>query len=354
VSVDSDARLRSAAGERAGPARFLYRIVQSENAFLALILAAMLIGFTLLTPSGTFLSALNFKNMALDTSEIVVLAAGMTFVIIAAGIDLSIGSVVVFSSVAFAEVMTRIAGTAGAFVPTAHHLALAISVGVLAALASGLFWGSFNGYLIGYRGIPAFVVTLGTLGIALGLAQVITSGVNIAGVPIELQTSLGSGELFGTIPWLVVLAAAVVAVLWIVLAQTRYGLRTYALGASQEATQRAGINIKRHTLSIYMLMGLLAGVVGVMDVSRFATASIAAHSQDNLAAIAAVVIGGTSLFGGKGRMSGTVIGAFIPAVLRNGFILMGVQPFWQNVAVGAVLILAVYIDQVRRRRAQFV
>ena len=354
MSTHADLPATHPAARRSPAARLLERLLQSENAFLALILLALLVAFTLLTPSGTFLSTLNFKNMALDTSEIVVLAAGMTFVIIAAGIDLSIGSVVVFSSVMFAEVMTHIAGTAGAFVPTAHHLTLAISLGVLTALASGLLWGCFNGYLIGYRKIPAFVVTLGTLGIALGLAQVITSGVNIAGVPIELQTSLGSGELFGVIPWLVVLAAAVVALLWIVLAQTRYGLRTYAVGASEEATQRAGIDVKRHTLSIYMLMGLLAGVVGVMDVSRFATASIAAHTQDNLAAIAAVVIGGTSLFGGKGRMSGTVIGAFIPAVLRNGFILMGVQPFWQNVAVGAVLILAVYIDQVRRRRAQFV
>ena len=338
---------------RVRPERALSRLVQSETAFLAVILLGLLAAFTLLTPSGTFLSVTNFKNMALDTSEIVVLAAGMTFVIIAAGIDLSIGSVVVFSSVGFAEVMTRIAGTAGAFGGSAHHLALAIAVGVLASLGCGLFWGTFNGYLIGYRGIPAFVVTLGTLGIALGLAQVITGGVNLAGVPIQLQTTLGSGDVFG-IPWLVVLAAAVVAVLWVVLAQTRYGLRTYALGASEEATARAGINIRLHTLTIYMLMGLLAGVVGVMDVSRFATASIAAHTQDNLAAIAAVVIGGTSLFGGKGRMSGTVIGAFIPAVLRNGFILMGVQPFWQNVAVGAVLILAVYIDQVRRRRARLV
>jgi len=350
--ADADSGAKSAK-RRLAPGRILSQLVQSENAFLAVILLGLLVAFTLLTPSGTFLSVLNFKNMALDTSEIVVLAAGMTFVIIAAGIDLSIGSVVVFSSVGFAEVMTHIAGTAGAFGGQAHHLALAITVGVLASLGCGLFWGTFNGYLIGYRGIPAFVVTLGTLGIALGLAQVITSGVNLAGVPVELQTSLGSGEIFG-IPWLVVLAAGVVAILWVVLAQTRYGLRTYALGASEEATERAGINVRQHTLTIYMLMGLLAGVVGVMDVSRFATASIAAHTQDNLAAIAAVVIGGTSLFGGKGRMSGTVIGAFIPAVLRNGFILMGVQPFWQNVAVGAVLILAVYIDQVRRRRARLV
>jgi ribose transport system permease protein len=329
-------------------------LIERESTFLVLILAALVVGFTLLTPSGTFLGTTNILNIALDTSEILVLAAGMTFVIIAAGIDLSIGSVVVFSSVAFAEVMAHIAGTSGPLGGTGKHLALAITCGVLASLISGAAWGLFNGYLIGYRNIPAFVVTLGTLGIALGLAQVITSGVNVAGVPFSLQTSLGSGKAPFGIPWLVVLAAGVVAILWTVLAQTRYGLRTYALGASAEATARAGINIRFHTLTLYVLMGFLAGVVGVMDVSRFATASIAAHTQDNLAAIAAVVIGGTSLFGGKGRMGGTIIGALIPAVLRNGFILMGVQPFWQNVAVGAVLVLAVYVDQERRRRARLV
>ena len=276
----------------------------------------------------------------------------MTFVIIAAGIDLSIGSLVVFSSVAFAEIMTGIAGTGGAFGDQPKHLGLAIGVGVAASLAAGLGWGIVNGYLIGYRGIPAFVVTLGTLGVALGLAQVWTAGINVSGVPFSLQTTLGSGKLFGRIPWLVILAAAVVGVLWIVLSQTRYGLRTYAIGSSLDAAKRAGIDVRFHMLTLYALIGLLAGVVGVMDVSRFATASIAAHTQDNLAAIAAVVIGGTSLFGGKGRMGGTVIGAFIPAILRNGFILMNVQPFWQNVAVGAVLIAAVYVDQERRRRAR--
>ena len=140
--------------------------------------------------------------------------------------------------------------------------------------------------------------------------------------------------------------------LWVVLSQTRYGLRTYAIGALAEAATRAGINVRRHTLTLYALMGLLAGIVGVMDVSRFATASIAGHAQDALAAIAAVVIGGTSLFGGRGRMGGTVIGALIPAMLSNGFIIMDVQPYWQNVAVGAVLMLAVYVDQERRRRAR--
>jgi ribose transport system permease protein len=334
------------------PSRLLRGLIERESAFLLVLLAVMCLAFTLLTPSGTFLSTLNVTNVALDTSEILVLAGGMTFVIIAAGIDLSIGSLVVFSSVAFAELMTKIAGTAGAFGDNPKHLGLAIAVGVAASLLAGLGWGIFNGYLIGYRGIPAFVVTLGTLGIALGLAQVWTAGINVSGVPFSLQTTLGSGKVFGRIPWLVLLAAAVIGVLWVVLSQTRYGLRTYAIGSSLDAATRAGINVRFHTLTLYALMGLLAGIVGVMDVSRFATASIAAHTQDNLAAIAAVVIGGTSLFGGKGRMGGTVIGAFIPAILRNGFILMDVQPYWQNVAVGAVLILAVYVDQERRRRAR--
>lgn len=333
--------------------RLLKLFVERESAFLLLLLAGMCLAFSLLTPSGTFLSTLNATNIALDTAEILVLASGMTFIIIAAGIDLSIGSLVVFSSVAFAELMTKIAGTGGVF-DQPKHLALAISVGVAAALAAGIGWGIVNGYLTGYRGIPAFVVTLGTLGVALGLAQVWTAGINVSGVPFRLQETLGSGKLFGAIPWLVILAAAVVGVLWVVLSQTRYGLRTYAIGSSVDAATRAGINVRFHVLTLYGLMGLLAGIVGVMDVSRFATASIAAHTQDNLAAIAAVVIGGTSLFGGKGRMGGTVIGALIPAILRNGFILMDVQPFWQNVAVGAVLIVAVYIDQERRRRARIV
>src|SRR5207244_10500368 len=151
VIADTDSSAESV-NRRLSPGQLLSRLVQSENTFLAVILVGLLIAFTLLTPSGTFLSVLNFKNMALDTSEIVVLAAGMTFVIIAAGIDLSIGSVVVFASVGFAEVMTHIAGTAGVFGGQAHHLPLAIALGVAVSLACGLFWGAFNGYLIGYGG----------------------------------------------------------------------------------------------------------------------------------------------------------------------------------------------------------
>jgi ribose transport system permease protein len=221
-------------------------------------------------------------------------------------------------------------------------------VAIPITLLAGIGWGVLNGLAITKLKVPAFIVTLGTLGMALGFAQIISGGLNVASVPPQLQSAFIGGGLLGLIPWPVVLAAIVVGVLGTTLSRTRFGLHTYALGSNREALRRAGVNVDRHTVALYALAGLLAGIVGFMDVARFSSASLAAHTQDNLNAIAAVVIGGTSLFGGRGRMSGTVIGAFIPAVLRNGFILLAIQPFWQNVVVGAVLILAVYLDQLRR------
>lgn len=323
----------------------------SGNAFLLLVLLGLIAIFTLLSPPGTFLSFGNVKNIALDTSEILILAAGETYIIMAAGIDLSIGSMVVFSSVVAAEVLVNVSGSPAQAANFEYpNLALGLVLGIAAGLLAGTFWGCVNGFLIVRLKVPPFIVTLGTLGMAVGFAQVITGGLNVPNVPPQLQDVFGAGSFLGIAPWLAVTAAVVVAVLWIVLAQTRYGLRTYAIGASSEASLRAGVNVDLHVFSLYALMGLLAGTVGFLDVARFDTASIFAHSNDALAAIAAVVIGGTSLFGGKGSMGGTIIGAFIPSILRNGFVLLGVQPFWQNVAIGALLITAVYVDQVRRRR----
>jgi ribose transport system permease protein len=129
---------------------------------------------------------------------------------------------------------------------------------------------------------------------------------------------------------------------------TRFGRHTYAIGSNPEAARRVGINVDRHLIKVYALSGLLAGVAGVLSLARFSTTTIASHSTDNLSAIAAVVLGGTSLFGGVGTVAGSVIGVLIPAVLKNGFVIIGVEPFWQSVAVGAVLIIAVYLDQLRR------
>jgi ribose transport system permease protein len=229
------------------------------------------------------------------------------------------------------------------------HLGIALAVSIPVTILAGSGWGFLNGCISVKWKVPPFIVTLGTLGMALGLAQVISGGLNVPNVPPQLQESFSGGLLLGVVPWPVVLSGLIVSILWIVLACTRFGLYTYAVGANAETLRRSGVDVDRHVIRIYILMGTLCGIVALMSVSRFSTASLSAHTQSNLAAIAAVAIGGTSLFGGRGHMSGTVIGAFIPAFLRNGFILMSVQPFWQNVAIGAVLILAVYIDQVRRR-----
>jgi ribose transport system permease protein len=224
-----------------------------------------------------------------------------------------------------------------------------IIVGLIASLIAGTAWGVLNGVLITKARVPPLIVTLGTFGMALGIAQVITDGVDLRDVPFTLVDTVGTGKLFNQVPWLVVIAAVVAVVFGVVLAATRFGRYTYAIGSNVEAARRAGINVDRHLIKVYALTGTLAGLAGFMNLARFSTTTIGGHSTDNLSAIAGTVLGGTSLFGGIGTIAGTVIGMFIPVVLQNGFVITGVKPFWQQVAVGAVLIVAVYLDQLRRR-----
>jgi ribose transport system permease protein len=224
-----------------------------------------------------------------------------------------------------------------------------ILIGLAGALGAGLAWGTLNGFLIAKAKIPALIVTLGTLGMALGGALLITGGVDEREVPFKLIDTIGIGRVFDQIPYLVIIAFTVAIVFGVVLAATRFGRNTYAIGSNEEAARRAGINVDRHLVKVYALAGTLSGLAGFMNLARFGTTTIGGHNTDNLQAIAAVVIGGTSLFGGVGTVLGSVFGVFIPAVLQNGFVITGVQPFWQQVAVGAVLIGAVYLDQLRRR-----
>jgi ribose transport system permease protein len=314
------------------------RLATGSTTWIILILAGLIIAFAIAEPD-SFATVNNARNLATNAAILLVIAVGMTFVIITAGIDLSVGSVLVFSGVVSAKLMNSIGGDGWGV----------IIIGLLAALGCGLAWGVLNGVLITKARVPPLIVTLGTLGMALGLAQIITGGVDVREVPTRLVTSIGVGRLFDQIPWLVAIAAAVAIVFGIWLAFTRFGRHTYAIGSNDEAARRAGINVDRHLIAVYGLSGTLAGLAGFMSLARFATTTIGGHSTDNLQAIAAVVLGGTSLFGGIGTVLGTVVGVFIPAVLENGFVITGVDPFWRDVAVGAVLILAVYLDQLRRR-----
>ena len=285
------------------------------------------------------MSSSNARNVATDAAVLLVLAVGMTFVIVTAGIDLSVGAVLVFSGVISARLMNEVGGNDWG----------TLLVGLAGALGAGLAWGTLNGFLIAKAKIPALIVTLGTLGMALGGALLITGGVDEREVPFKLIDTIGIGRVFDQIPYLVIIAFTVAIVFGVVLAATRFGRNTYAIGSNEEAARRAGINVDRHLIKVYALAGTLSGLAGFMNLARFGTTTIGGHNTDNLQAIAAVVIGGTSLFGGIGTVLGSVFGVFIPAVLQNGFVITGVQPFWQQVAVGAVLIGAVYLDQLRRR-----
>jgi ribose transport system permease protein len=317
------------------------RLAGNSTIWIASILLAIIVIFAILQPTD-FASASNVRNIAVDASVLLVLAVGATYVIITAGIDLSVGSVLVFAGVVSAKAMNAVGGDGTGV----------ILVGLGVALAGGLAWGLLNGVLVTLARIPPFVVTLGTLGMALGVALLITGGVDERSVPPKLVDTVGTGELFGQIPWLVVIAAAVAVFFGVMLGMTRFGRHTFVIGSNAEAATRAGIAVNRHLIKVYALAGLLAGLAGFLNLARFGTTTISGHATDNLSAIAAVVIGGTSLFGGVGTIVGTVVGVFIPAVLQNGFIITGVQPFWQQVAVGAVLIVAVYLDQLRRRTQQ--
>jgi ribose transport system permease protein len=310
--------------------------------FLALMVIVAV--FAIMRPS-QFLGSYDIKSIFINASVALMLSVGMTFVIITAGIDLSVGSVLVFAGVIAAKVMIAVGGGAG-HAETAGWGA--ILLGCLAGLATGVGWGVLNGALTALLGIPPLIVTLGSFGMALGLADVITGGTDVAGIPSRFGTTIGSGQL-GPFPWLVIIAVLCTLLFGLVLHLTRFGRYTYAIGSNAEAARRSGISVSRHLIKIYALSGLLSGLGGVLSLAYFTTTTISGHVTDNLTAISAVVIGGTSLFGGSGTMFGTVVGVFIPVVLASGLVIVGVQSFWQQVVIGAILVIAVYFDQLRRR-----
>ena len=331
--------------ERLSPLERWTRLLGGGWIFVLLI--ALIAIFTILRPE-QFGSSFNLSMLAINAAILLVLSVGQTFVIIAGGIDLSVGTVLVFASIASAQVMLRISGAAGGTYGTTQGGWGVVFIGLIVALASGAFWGAVNGALVAAARIPPLIVTLGTFGMALGFAQILTNGTDIRAVPEILVDAIGSGAIAG-VPVLVVIAAAVALVGAIVLHLTRFGVHVFAVGSDKEAARRAGIQVGRKLVAIYVLSGTLAGLAAMMSTARFATTTIGGHAMDNLSTISAVVLGGTSLFGGIGSIAGTVVGVFIPIVLLNGFVILGIPPFWQTVATGAVLILAVWIDQLKRR-----
>jgi ribose transport system permease protein len=322
-----------------------------NSIWTVLVLVILVIIFT--AREGTkFFDTTNFRNIALDSSQLMLLAVGMTFVIITAGIDLSVSSVLIFSAICGAKVMTALSGSPEEVrryeFPNEH---IGIPVGLAVAVLCGLGWGLINGLIVTKMKLPPFLVTLGTLSASLGFARIIAKGASVVYVPINVQTWIGAKRVFyDVVPVLVIVTAVVVVWAIFLLNFTRFGRYTFAIGSNPAAARRAGIDVDKHLIKVYAISGCLAGLAGAMDIARFINPGVATHSTDNLRAVSAVVIGGTSLFGGMGSIFGTMIGTFIPSVLSNGLIIGGIQPFWQDVLIGIILIMAVYVDQ-RRRRA---
>ena len=323
------------------PTGRLARLARLQALQIILVLILILVIFSAMEPH-SFLTVFNLRGIVQDTSILAVLGVGMTLVIITGGIDLSVGSVLVFAGVVADKTMAAIGGGQG------WGSAL---IGLVVAVACGLVWGFINGFLVARAKVPPLIVTLGTLGMALGIAQVITGGVDLRNVPTVMVNTVGFGNIFWQVPWLTVIAAIIVVIGILLLHQTRFGLHTFALGSNPEAGRRSGLNVSKHLITIYTISGLLAGLAGWLNLAFFQSTTIGGQSTTNLSVIAGVVIGGTSLFGGYGSIFGSVIGLFIPATLQDGFVIIGIQPFWQQVVVGAVLIAAVYVDQQRRAAA---
>jgi len=307
-----------------------------RDGWIFAVLVAIVIAFSIASPN--FLTQANWLNTSSTATEVLLLAVGQTFVIVSGGIDLSVGAILGLSGMAGGWVMAHFFGSGGT------PGGIVTAVGFIVALAVGAVAGAINGVLIARYDIPAFVVTLGTLGVGTGLADLISNGQEISTLP-ALIGNIGNTNIGGWVPVPVLVAAVITVAAAVLLAKTRFGTYTYTIGDNRQAAVRAGIADRRHLMKVYLLSGLLAGVAGIIVMTRLGAASPTSGSNDELNAIAAVVIGGASLFGGRGTILGSVIGTCIISVLLTGLIIVNVPPFWQLVAVGVVLIAAVYIDQ---------
>jgi ribose transport system permease protein len=293
------------------------------------VLILLCIGFEMLT--GRFMSMQNISIVAQQASINIVLAAGMTFVILTGGIDLSVGSILAASAMV-AVICSKIPGYG--------------MIGIAGGLAIGLLLGLFNGSLIAGLRLPPFIVTLGGLTAMRGIARLLGHDTTVFNPELPFAF-IGNDSLFG-IPWLVIIAFSVILVSWFILKRTVLGIHIYAVGGNEDAARLAGIKVWGVYLFAYSLSGLLSGLGGVMSAARlYAANGIQLGVAYELDAIAAVILGGTSFVGGIGTIWGTLIGALIIAVLSNGLILLGVSDVWQFIIKGAVIIGAVAIDRYR-------
>jgi len=353
-AVSSASTERETASEALGPedaSGILAQLRGSSEFWIGVVVVGLVIVFGLITPNNAFVGSRNLMNIGVNASQIMLIAVGMTFLIGAGHLDLSVGYNLILASVLGAKVMVALAGSTEQVAAGEYpNLVPAVIAGAVITVGSASLAGLLNGLIVTRLRLNSFIVTLATSGIFFGTALILTSAANVPFVPDEIQTYFGSNRLFGEIPLPLLLTLGVCGVMWVIMRTTRFGIRTLAIGSSREAAVRAGIDVERHTVRLFVLQGLLVGVAAVIDLARNAGTNVVGHQSDNLQAISAVVLGGTSLFGGIATIAGTLLGSLIPVMLANGLVILNVQPFYQLVAVGIILVIAVYLDQRRRSR----
>lgn len=298
---------------------------------VGLIILCIVISF--INPN--FITSNNILNVLRQTSTNLYLALAMTMIIILGGIDLSVGSIIAVTGVV----------TTGLIALYDVSVFGAVAIGLIV----GMFFGMINGYVAATTVIPPFIITLATMNIARGAAYVITDGKPVR-VMSDSFNFIGSGYLFGVIPMPVLYSIILVILCYLIMNKTRLGRHMYAVGGNPEAAKFSGINIKKVKFFAYTFSGLMAAFAGVVLASRMFSGQPTAGEAAELDAIAAVVLGGTSMTGGYGRIGGTVIGALIIGVLSNGLNLMGVSSFWQYIVKGIVILVAVYADVIKRKK----
>ncbi|WP_298349502.1 ABC transporter permease [Runella sp.] len=302
---------------------------------IALFILCLIIGFL----SDKFFTVSNFWNVLRQISVNICISVGMTLVVLMAGIDLSVGSVLALCGAVTAGLFKM-----GIELPSQNlYIGFTLLGAALAGVLTGALLGFFNGFVITRFKVPSFVATLAMLTVARGLTMLWTKGFPISGLG-EQFAYLGTGWLVG-VPVPVWISAVVVAVAILISDKTKLGRYIYAIGGNENASLLSGINITKVKITVYTIAGVLAAIGGLMVTSRLDSAQPNASTGYELDSIAAVVIGGTSLSGGKGSIWGTVLGAIIIGVLNNGLVLLNVSPFWQQVVKGFVILLAVIIDK---------
>ncbi len=313
------------------------RLGQGLQQMLAFGTLIALIGFFSLA-SSNFFTLSNMSSILLSTAVIGILAVGTTLIIITGGIDLSIGTGMTLCSVITGLLLT--------------DAGMPLIVGVLGGILMGAFIGLINGFNVAFLGLPPFIATLAMMLVAQGLALVLSGVRPIYLSSISNFSDIALGSIIPRIPNAVLILFALALVFGFILAKTILGRMTYAIGSNEEATRLSGINTRRWLISIYALAGSATGLAGVVIAARLNSVQPQLGMGYELQAIAAVIIGGTSLLGGRGSILGTVIGALIMSVLINGLRIMAIQSEWQTVVVGVVVLVAVFADNLRKRRSE--